>query len=147
MTIKITGLIPVKENSERVKNKNIRNFAGTNLLKLKLNQLKKTKRFHKLIVSSESSKILNYAKKLGYDTHNRDPYYSTSHVPMSEVYSYIASEIKAEYVAWINVTNPLVESKIYDKAVEIFRKIYKKHDCLLSAKENKENFFFKKKTY
>lgn len=145
MAIKITGIIPVKENSDRVENKNIRNFAGTNLLKLKLNQLKKTKKFHKFIVSSESKKILHYAKKLGYEIHERDPYYSTSKVPMSEVYSYIASEVKADYVAWINVTNPLVESKIYDKAVETFKKIHKKYDCLLSAKQNKENFFFKKK--
>ena len=64
---------------------------------------------------------------------------------MSEVYSYIASEINADYVAWINVTNPLVNAQIYDKAVKIFRKKYKKYDCLLSAKENKENFFYNNK--
>ena len=145
MTVKITGIIPVKANSQRVKNKNIRNFAGTTLLKLKLNQLKKTKKFDDFIVSSENRSILSYAKKLGYNIHKRDPYYSTSRVPMSEVYSYIASEVKAEYVAWINVTNPLVESKVYDKAVDVFRKIYKRHDCLLSAKKNRENFFFNEK--
>ncbi len=145
MTVKITGIIPVKANSQRVKNKNIRNFAGTTLLKLKLNQLKKTKKFDDFIVSSENRSILSYAKKLGYNIHIRDPYYSTSRVPMSEVYSYIASEVKAEYVAWINVTNPLVESKVYDKAVDVFRKIYKRYDCLLSAKKNKENFFFNEK--
>ena len=37
----ITGIIPVKANSERVKRKNIRKFGDTNLLKLKLSQLKK----------------------------------------------------------------------------------------------------------
>ena len=41
---------------------------------------------------------------------------------MSEVYSYIGSSVKADHVAWINVTNPLAESKIYDKAVELYKK-------------------------
>ena len=48
---------------------------------------------------------------MGFKTHLRDPYYSTPKVPMSKVYEYIASSIKAEHVAWINVTNPLVDSK------------------------------------
>ena len=45
---------------------------------------------------------------------------------MSEVYSYIGASIKdAEHVAWINVTNPLAESKIYDNAVNLYKKILK----------------------
>ena len=88
---------------------------------------------------------MEIAKKNGFDTHERDPYYSTSKVPMSEVYSYIASSVEAEHLAWINVTNPLAEYFIYDKAVEIYSKILNKHDSLLSAVEVKENFFFNNK--
>ena len=63
---------------------------------------------------------------------------------MSEVYSYIGASIKdAEHVAWINVTNPLAESKIYDNAVNLYKKNFKNHDCLLSAIEVRENFFQK----
>ena len=64
---------------------------------------------------------------------------------MSEVYSYIGSSVKAEHVAWINVTNPLAGSEVYDKAVTLYRKNFIKYDCLLSAVEVKENFFYKKK--
>ena len=39
--IEITGIIPVKANSERVKNKNLRKFSDSNLFELKLNQLSK----------------------------------------------------------------------------------------------------------
>ena len=143
--IKITGIIPVKANSERVKKKNLRKFADTNLYELKLNQLGKTKNFKNFIVSSEDKNILKIAETKGFQTHLRDPYYSKSQVPMSEVYSYIASSIKAEHIAWINITNPLVNTKIYDKAAELYCKNYKKYDCLLSSKENKENFFYNKK--
>ncbi len=143
--IDVVGIVPVKANSERVKKKNLRKFGNTNLFELKLKQLKKTKNFKEIVVSSEDKNILNFAKKNGFSIHLRDPYYSTSTVPMSEVYSYVASSVNAEHVAWINVTNPLAESKIYDKAVELYKKNLKKCDCLLSAIEVKENFFYRKK--
>ena len=143
---KIVGIIPVKKYSERVKSKNLRKFSNTSLFELKLKQLSKTKEFDDFYISSESKSILKIAKSKGFKTHLRDPYYSTSSVPMSEVYKYIASNIKAEHVAWINVTNPLTDHKIYDQAAYIYkRKFNKKNDCLLSAIKNKENFFYKGK--
>ena len=60
----IIAIVPVKLKSQRVKSKNIRKFANSNLFQIKLNQLKKTKCFKKIIISSESDKILNIAKKI-----------------------------------------------------------------------------------
>ena len=143
----ITIVIPVKAKSERVKHKNLRKFANTSLYHLKLKQLKKTKNFNKIVISSEDQKILDYASKNGFEIHKRDKYYSTSRVPMSEVYSYIASEVSGENIAWVNVTNPLAESFIYDEAANIFSNMdQKKNDCLLSANINKQNYFYKNKT-
>ena len=59
----IIGIIPVKGNSERVKKKNLRKFANTNLFELKLSQLKKTKKFKNFVVSSEDNDVLKIAKK------------------------------------------------------------------------------------
>lgn len=39
----ITAVIPVREGSTRLKNKNVAPFAGTNLLINKINQLKEVK--------------------------------------------------------------------------------------------------------
>ena len=89
--------------------------------------------------------ILEYAKKNGFDTHLRNKYYSTSKVPMSEVYRNIASEIEGDYIAWINVTNPLCNEYVYESAIKKFNKISKKYDCFLSAVKNQQNFFYKKK--
>lgn len=142
--IEIEGIIPVKTFSVRVKNKNLRRFANTSLYELKLKQLSKTKQFKNFIVSSESQKVLDIAKKYNFKTHLRNKYYSTSKVPMSEVYSNLGSQAETEYVAWINVTNPLTNSKVYDLAASTFKKkiVYSNYDCLLSAIENKENFFY-----
>ena len=145
--IDIEGIIPVKTTSERVKNKNLRKFGNTTLYELKLKQLSKTKEFKNFIISSESKKVLNIALKFGFKTHLRDKYFSTSHVPMSEVYSNLGSQSNSDYVAWINVTNPLINFSVYDQAAKIFKKkiLNSSYDCLLSAIENKENFFYQNK--
>ncbi len=144
--ISVTAIVPVKGNSERVKKKNLRSFSNTNLFELKLNHLKKTKCFDDIIVSSEDKQILKKAKSKKFSTHIRDKYFSTSHVPMSEVYSNIASEVEGEYIAWINVTNPLCDAYVYEYAVKKFKSMNKKKfDCLLSAINIKQNFFFRNK--
>ncbi len=141
----IVAIVPVKGNSVRVKKKNLTKFADSNLFQIKLKQLKKTSCFQKIIISSENKKILDYAKNNGFSTHLRDSYFSTSKVPMSEVYRYIASEIDGEYIAWINVTNPLCNEYIYQSAVKKFKKISNNYDCFLSAVKNKQNYFYKNK--
>ena len=80
----IVAVIPVKASSERVKNKNMRPFHDTTLFELKLKQLENVKGFSSIVVSSESPEILQIAKKYGCTLHQRDPYYSTSDVPMSD---------------------------------------------------------------
>lgn len=145
INLDITALIPVKANSQRVKKKNLKKFAELNLYEIKLKQLQKTNCFKRIIVSSECTKVLNVANKYGFETHLRDKYYSTSKVPMSEVYSHIASQIQGTYIAWVNVTNPICDKRIYEYAVKKFLENYKKYDCLLSAVMHKQNFFFKDK--
>ena len=141
----IVAIVPVKGNSVRVKKKNLTKFANSNLFKIKLQQLKKTDCFKKIVISSESKKILNYAKKNGFGIHLRDKFFSTSKVPMSDVYKNIASEIDGEYIAWMNVTNPLCDEYIYQSAVKKFKTISKNYDCFLSAVKNKQNYFYKNK--
>jgi CMP-N-acetylneuraminic acid synthetase len=138
----VVGLVPIKGSSERVPNKNLRQFHGQSLLELKLKQLSTAEGFEKIIVSSENQKVLKIALDNGFDIHERDPKYSTSEVPMSDVYSYIASEIDGENIAWINATNPLVETHIYTKAIQIYREIESNYDCFLSAVNVQENIFY-----
>jgi|TARA_B110000114_G_scaffold121502_1_gene127306 N-acylneuraminate cytidylyltransferase len=144
--MKITAIVPVKGNSQRVKKKNLRKFSNTSLYELKLDHLKKTNCFDKIIISSEDDYILEMAKNKKFLTHKRKKYYSTSHVPMSEVYSNIASEVEGDYIAWINVTNPLCDHHVYEHAIKKFKSLNKKKfDCLLSAITHKQNFFYRNK--
>ncbi len=141
MTKEIIAVVPVKGSSERVKNKNLRPFHNTNLYELKLMHLGKVSGFAKVIVSSENRQILDIAKDSGFGVHVRDPKYSTSFIPMSEVYSYIASEIEGEHIAWVNVTNPLAETEVYERAIEEYNTMDPQFDCLLSVYEVKNYLF------
>jgi N-acylneuraminate cytidylyltransferase len=137
----IIGLVPVKGSSERIGAKNIRKFDNTTLFELKLEQISRVQGLDRVVVSSENEVMLNIAREKGFDVHVRDPKYSTSEIPMSEVYSYIASEVPGEHIAWINVTNPLAESEAYDRAVEVYRSLDSTYDCLLSVVEVQDYLF------
>ena len=116
----VVGLIAVKGHSERIHKKNIRPFHDTSLLELKLQQIKEVNNIDEIIVSSENEECLDIARQNDVSLHRRDSKYSTSDIPMSEVYSYLASECLATNIVWIPVTNPLIEAKVYQDAIEIY---------------------------
>ena len=58
----ITAVIPVREGSTRLKNKNVAPFAGTNLLINKINQLKEVKEISRIVVSSDSKHSMKQLK-------------------------------------------------------------------------------------
>ena len=89
---KITAIIPVRKGSVRVKNKNLKSFAGTNLLEIKINQLKQINFIDKIVVSSDCDKMLEIAKKHKVNIHTRDKYFASSQANNSEFFT-IASGI------------------------------------------------------
>ena len=65
--MKIKGLIPVRSGSTRVLNKNIRPFANSNLLKIKIEQLQRISRLDGIIVNSNSDEMLDMARTMGVE--------------------------------------------------------------------------------
>ena len=66
---KITALIAVKGNSERVERKNIRPFADSSLLQIKLEQIQSSNMFNEIIVFEVPSAdcfISKYLKKYNF---------------------------------------------------------------------------------
>ena len=63
MTKKIVALVPIREGSERIKSKNfIEFYNGMSLLDIKITQLKKSNKFDKIYLSSDSK--INLIKEL-----------------------------------------------------------------------------------
>ena len=80
------AIIPVKHESERVKNKNFRNFyKNFSLLEIKIKQLKLSKAFDKIIISSNSFHAKKLAKKYNLKFVKRVARYSNNITSWSEV--------------------------------------------------------------
>jgi len=138
----IKALVAVRSGSQRVKNKNIRPFAGSTLLELKISQLKRISALDGIVVNSNDDGMLKIASNMGCETVKRDEYYASNVVSMSDVYQNMAENIDADTIAYINVTNPLLEDETIIKSIEMYYKQREIFDSLNSAHLIKE-FLFK----
>lgn len=141
--MKIKALVAVRSGSVRVQNKNIKPFAGSTLLDLKLQQLKRIPNLDGVVVNSNSDEMLAIAGKYGCEAVKRDEYYASNSVSMSDVYKNMAENFSGDVVAYINVTNPLLKDETIVKAIETYKRFMESQefDSLNSAHLIKEFMF------
>lgn len=118
---KITAVIPVRKGSTRCKKKNMRDFGDTNLLKLKIETLKKVKGIDKILVSSNCDIMLQTAKDMGVDIHKRDEKYCTSTCSGSDLYIALANAIDTEILLMTFCVTPFVSLETYTKCISKYR--------------------------
>lgn len=134
----IKAIIPVRSGSVRVANKNLAHFADSSLLEIKIQQLLQVRRLDEICVSSDDEAMLEVARSAGVTPILRDPYYASNDVPMSEVYSYMASQLDCEHILLTHVTNPLVGSATYDSAIAYYLANLPSHDSLTTVAKVQE---------
>jgi len=134
----IKALIPVRSGSERVVNKNIRPFAGSTLLEVKIRQLQRIPELDGVVVNSNCDEMLDIARSCGAEAVRRDPYFASSTVPINEVYEDIARHFDADVMVYANCTNPLIEDASVSGAIQAFRDLPEGHDSLNTAHLIKE---------
>ena len=136
MTRKIRAIIPVRAGSQRVKNKNIRNFAGSSLLAIKIEQLKRIPVIEDIVVNSDSSEMLEIAMELGVTPQKRDPHFASSEIPANLFWENLAEQnYDCDDILYTNCTNPLVKDESYVKAIEIYNKLSEDLDSLTTVTE------------
>ena len=118
---KITAIIPVRKGSVRVKNKNLKPFAGTNLLEIKIKQLKRINFIDKIVVSSDCDEMLVTALNYGVETHRRDEYFASSKADNSEYFHNLAESIQGDYLMYSPVTCPLISKETYFDCINTFQ--------------------------
>jgi len=116
----VTAVVAVREGSQRCKQKNIRPFGDTNLLEMKLKTLKKVRNIDKIVVNSESDRLLQVGIDYDVDVHKRDPYYATSEVNNSEIHGHIADVTETDTIILGQVINPFISVETYEKAIDKF---------------------------
>ena len=131
MKSKIVAIIPIRKNSQRIKNKNfIKFYKGKSLLEIKIEQLKKVKLIDKIVVSSDSIKAEKIAHKYNVFFHRRESYYASSKCSGSDFFQNLASSIFGDYLMYCPCTSPIIKTNTYNRFLKKFFFIKNKFDSL-----------------
>lgn len=117
-----TFIIAVRKGSQRVKNKNTRNFGGSNLVEIKIRQIKRISKNANILLSSDCPKSLKIGKKYGATIDKREKKFCSNSIPMPLVYKYLAKKVKTKYVCYLHVTSPFLKDSTLKRALKTFLK-------------------------
>ncbi len=122
------AIIPARGGSKRIKNKNIKNFLGKPIISYSISTAKKSKLFEKIIVSSDSKKIIKIAKKYGAEAPFVRPKNlarsnsSTIDVIKHSIRWLLKNKIEPSYICCIYPTAPLMEKNDLKNSFKILKK-------------------------
>jgi CMP-N-acetylneuraminic acid synthetase len=139
--MRIKALVAVRSGSVRVINKNMKPFAGSSLLEVKLRQLQRINGLAGIIVNSNDDEMLELALRLGCEAVKRDEHYASNSVSMSDVYQNMAENADTDIIMYANCTNPLLEDQTIERAIDLFKTLNGQFDSLNSAHLVKEFLF------
>ena len=90
-------IIPAREKSKRVKNKNLLKINGKTLVEICIQLSKKSNLFKDIILSSDSKKILSIGKKHKINIINRDKKISKDNTSTDEVIKDVISKYHSDF--------------------------------------------------
>ena len=133
-------IIPARGKSKGIKNKNLYRFCDKPLLYWTLRQAFMSKKCKKVYVTSDSNKILKFAKDQGAEIIKRPQKYSLDTSSSEEAILHAMREIKEDYktVVLLQATSPLRKRNDVDNALHKFYKT--KSDSLFSCHDASHNF-------
>lgn len=146
---KTTFFLPIRKGSQRVKNKNTREFANYSggLVEIKLSQLIKSEIVDEILISTNCEESIDIAQRFkSLDSRikidKRPDYLCLDSTPLTELINYAAEIVEMDHICWGHVTTPLVSATLYDEAILSYYKTLKigNYDSLVSVLELK-NFF------
>lgn len=132
------AIIPIKTNSQRVPNKNLRPFyKEDSLFDVKAKQLLKVLPPEDIYVSSECPSVASHADRYGLQFILRGQHLTDNNVPMSEVVTSVVNQIEGDDdVMWTQVTEPLFGD--FKKCLNVWSSVRGEHDSLVVVKPFKQ---------
>ena len=132
-------VVPCKAGSKRVREKNIRNFANSNLVKIKLNQLLKVPEIKLIVVSTDDEEVISICRsfrnpKIKINLEKRD---ESSRISNLGLVGYIVQMIKEKegHLLWTHVTSPFFTEKTYSRAIKSYFSNLGEYDSLASVQK------------
>ena len=141
---KILALIPARSGSKGLKNKNIKILGEHPLLVWPLLAVKKLKYNDKIIISTDSKKYAEIAKKYGGETPFLRPKKmsgdkaSSIDVIMHAIDFFEGFQIYFDYILYMEPTSPFTSSKDIDKCLKALISKEKNFDSLVGVSSNEK---------
>ncbi len=140
MKKKITAVIPIRSGSQRVKDKNLRPFANTNLMELKIKNLLQVPEIDEIIVNTNSEEAINivesnYGERV--KTHRREEYYASSACSGSEFFRHLGEVTDTDIFIYSPCTSPFVKPETFTKCINAYLN-RGDYDCISTVSSVKE---------
>lgn len=140
--MEISAIIVARKGSERIKNKSMLKLDGKTLIARKIHQLQKCKHINRVILGSDSEKMLEEARNAGAEAIKRPEYYcNETTASANQMIKNMCSLIQTDIVVWAHCTNPLLSPQTYDKAIETYLNNLPDYDSLLSVTKLQEHLW------
>ena len=117
----IAGVIQARLASQRCKRKNLRPFAGSNLVSIALGKFSKSKEITRLYFAAYEEELIGRAKEFDGVTIVRRTKESAYGEDIPTVLSYVHN-IKEEFVAFVDTSTPFLRLETFDRAMDYFRR-------------------------
>lgn len=134
--------LPCRKGSERIPNKNIKDFSGIKggLLKIKLEQLLNVSTLDSIVVSSNDEKVLDFAFKYCTDSRvridERPDYLGESGTSTDDLIKYVPTIIPTGHILWTHVTSPFLNELGYEAIIrQYYQALSNGYDSLMTVKE------------
>jgi len=144
--MKVVALIPMKANSERVKGKNFRDFAGKPLFRWMLDTLKSVSMIDAVVINTDAREILAENGLIEDERviiRDRKADICGDFVSMNVIIDDDINNIDADIYLMTHTTNPLLSKKSIEKAISQFKSALKlgKADSLFTVDMVQERFY------
>lgn len=141
---KVTALVPMKENSERVPNKNIRLLNGKPVCHWILESISNSKYIDEVIINTDSQKIKEIVAIFDFvKVIDRPDYLLGDSVSIQPLIAHDIDFASNEIIFQTHSTNPLLKTETIDAAIEKYFKNNEEHDALFSVTPVQQRFYFK----
>ena len=118
---RITAVIPIRKGSQRVPDKNFKDFyKGKSLLELKIESLKDIELIDDIVVNTDSELAIDIAKRLGVSYYRREDYYASSQCSQSEFFKNLAETTDTDIIIHTPCTSPLINKQSIIDAINRF---------------------------
>lgn len=142
--MKITAVIPVRKGSQRVKDKNLRPFAGTTLLDNKIQMLLKVPEIDEIVVNTNSEAAIELVE-LDYQgtkvkAHRREEYYASSQCSGSDFFKHLGEVTDTDLFIYAPCTSPFVKPETVSLCIRTYLRNLKENDfdCVSTVSSIKE---------